>query len=76
LARHRSELAIHKHRTGKGTRGKPRARQSGGKPPHSKMGQARMRCAYATDEIVGSTLCQGFSSGFFVSFAFPMTCWV
>ena len=38
-------------RTGfrKGTRGKPRAVQSGGKPPHSKMCAARVRVESAGD---------------------------
>jgi len=38
LARRHSAAAIHGQRPSHGTRGEPRARQSGGKPPHSKMG--------------------------------------
>jgi len=37
-----------------GTRGKSRVKQSGGKPPHSKMGWARMLGANTQDRIVGS----------------------
>jgi len=37
-----------------GARGKPRVRQSGGKPPHSKMGWAWMVSANANDRSAGS----------------------
>ncbi len=72
----RHPVANHGQPSSKGTRGKPRADQSGGKPPHSQRSQARMRSAHAKDGVVGSTFCQGFSSGFFASLGFPMNCCV